>query len=423
MWLDRDRTAEEVARFSTADAAAYLRLLDEYDQVKSIFSRSQFTPVGFGPSLDAMLAEHPRGRIWARRRQLSAVGWSRHEFTSRHIQAFLLWMAFQVVPAGGYARLGRAPLRADLRPPAAQLVDPGRRVRAADRGPDRVPGRSRRHRAVRPAGHPAAAGRAAAAPGCETEDGEQYRAGTAVVSTIHVKHLRDMAPARRLAGGVPLRRGHLRRRRARLRHLLLATSAPPEFAAPRRPAQTAVSAGPRGLAGGHDPAGRGPAGGPVHRGRRPGCWWPRRPWPTRAGRRPASTRSSCSARRSTSCPPGWAAGTRSRSEHARRQLERLRQAAPSFTDEVILGQLVKSPADYRAAQPAHDPRRVPRRGPRPGVQPGRCARRRAGPRTGCRSRACTRPAAPPIPAVPSPARPAVTRPSCCCTTSATTRPR
>ncbi len=32
MWLDRDRTAAEVARFSAADAAAYLRLLDEYDQ-------------------------------------------------------------------------------------------------------------------------------------------------------------------------------------------------------------------------------------------------------------------------------------------------------------------------------------------------------------------------------------------------------
>ena len=96
MWLDRERTIEEVARFSRADAAAYRRLLDEYDEVKSIFSRWQFTPVGFGPSLDAMLAEHPRGMIWARRRQLSAVEVVQHEFTSRHIQAFLLWMAFQV---------------------------------------------------------------------------------------------------------------------------------------------------------------------------------------------------------------------------------------------------------------------------------------------------------------------------------------
>src|SRR5262249_45904298 len=96
MWLDRERTVEEVARFSREDAAAYRRLLSEYDEGKGIFSQSQFTPVGFGPSLEAMLAEHPRGRIWARRRQLSAVDVVRHEFTSRHVQAFLLWMAFQV---------------------------------------------------------------------------------------------------------------------------------------------------------------------------------------------------------------------------------------------------------------------------------------------------------------------------------------
>ena len=40
MWLDKDRTAAEIARFWAADAAAYLRLLDEYDQVKSVFSGS-----------------------------------------------------------------------------------------------------------------------------------------------------------------------------------------------------------------------------------------------------------------------------------------------------------------------------------------------------------------------------------------------
>ena len=96
MWLDRERTIEEVARFSREDAAAYRRLLDDYDEVKALFSRWQFTPVGLGPSLDELLAGHPRGRIWARRRQLSAVEVVRHEFSSRHIQAFLLWMAFQV---------------------------------------------------------------------------------------------------------------------------------------------------------------------------------------------------------------------------------------------------------------------------------------------------------------------------------------
>jgi hypothetical protein len=41
--------------------------------VKPVFSGSQFTPVGFGPSLDARLAGHPRGRLWQRWRALRPV--------------------------------------------------------------------------------------------------------------------------------------------------------------------------------------------------------------------------------------------------------------------------------------------------------------------------------------------------------------
>ena len=45
---------------------------------------------------------------------------------------------------------------------------------------------------------------------------------------------------------------------------------------------------------------------------------------------------------------GWAAV---KEEHARRTLERLRRAAPGFTDEVILARLVKSPADIEELNP------------------------------------------------------------------------
>ena len=95
MWLDKERTIAEIARFSAGDARAYRRLLDDYDDVKSAFSGSQFTPVGFGPSLDQRLADHPRGKVWQRIRQLSPWDVIRHEFTDRHVQAFMLWMAFQ----------------------------------------------------------------------------------------------------------------------------------------------------------------------------------------------------------------------------------------------------------------------------------------------------------------------------------------
>ena len=52
------------------DARAYRRLLADYDEEKSAFSRSQFTPGGFGPSLDQSdRRDHPSRRIHHRRTQ------------------------------------------------------------------------------------------------------------------------------------------------------------------------------------------------------------------------------------------------------------------------------------------------------------------------------------------------------------------
>ena len=65
MWLDKDRTRRD-RPLQHGDARAYRRLLADYDEVKSAFSGSQFTPVGFGPSLDQRLGEHPRGKVWQR---------------------------------------------------------------------------------------------------------------------------------------------------------------------------------------------------------------------------------------------------------------------------------------------------------------------------------------------------------------------
>jgi phytoene dehydrogenase-like protein len=347
MWLDRDRTAEEVARFSKPDAAAYLRLLDEYDQVKHIFSQAQFTPVGFGPSLEQMLAEHPRGRIWARRRQLSAVQVVQHEFESRHIQAFLLWMAFQVFqppdePGSGvlpYAQTfgrqqrswsipigGSGQLTAAL---TGYLADHGGSVRCGQRVTRLL----------------LEGGRCA---GVATQDGTEYRAGTAVVSTIHVKHLREMAPADAWPEefhygvdtydvGVP---GFA---------TYYATTAPPEFQAPGGP-RTAVSAG---LAGWPEDV--------IQMGAdlRSGRFIAEPPWllvatPTLAdpGRAPAGQHTvkllSPQVYRLPEGMGGWAAV---KDEHARRTLERLRQVAPGFTDEVILASLVKSPADIEQLNP------------------------------------------------------------------------
>jgi len=342
MWLDRDRTAAEIARFSAADSAAYLRMLDEYDEVKSIFSASQFTPVGFGPSMDARLAEHPRGRVWQRRRVLSAWDIIRHEFSSRHVQAFMLWMAFQTnqavdVPGSGLL--------------AYSLIF-GRQQRSwsilaggSGRLTEALTGYLESHgstvlcdklvtRLVLDGGR---------CVGVETDEGEHYLASTAVLSTIHVTHLRDMAPADAWPEefhygidtydlGVP---GF---------GVYLATSAPPEFQTPDGPV-SAVSAGTVGW-----PEDVVQLGQDLRAGR----FISNVPWllvatPTLVdpGRAPAGKHTvKVLSHQVYELPAGMPDWEQVKTEHAARQLAYLRTFTPGFTDDVVLGQMVKSPADY-----------------------------------------------------------------------------
>lgn len=193
MWLDRERTASELGRFSPRDAETYLRLLDEWSTVADAFRSVAQTPVGWGPSLDERLAELPTGGVWRRRRALSAWDVVHHDFESRHVRAFLLWMAFQTyvppdapgtgalvtsllagrqrrswsIPLGGSGRLTDA-LVADIETHGGEVVCDQRVTRLL------VDGR----RCV----------------GVETASGERYVGRDAVVSSIHVKHLLDMAP-------------------------------------------------------------------------------------------------------------------------------------------------------------------------------------------------------------------------------------
>ena len=193
MYLDFEKTIQEISRFSLKDAAAYRRMSKEYDEVKSLFTAGNFTPVGFGPSLDQRLAEHPKGKIWARRRAMSAWDIIKLEFEDKHIQAFMLWMAFQTfvwfdqpgtgmmaysifarqarswsIPEGGSGRL-TAGLVSFLEEHGGKVIcDKVVSELILDNG-----------RCV----------------GVKTEDGDEYRANKAVLSTVHVKHLIKMAPA------------------------------------------------------------------------------------------------------------------------------------------------------------------------------------------------------------------------------------
>ena len=189
-WLDLDRTCDEIARFSKPDADAYRRALAEFDEIRAPLGRYRFNPIGHAPSLEDAFADKPR---WLRRMAMSSWGVIRHEYEDPHVQSYLLWQAFQtaqpvdalgsgllaysivagrqaqswILPRGGSGELTRALVQAfeDL---GGTLV--------LDTPVDRLLLQN---------------GRCA---GVETAKGERYLARKAVVSTIHVKRLVEMAP-------------------------------------------------------------------------------------------------------------------------------------------------------------------------------------------------------------------------------------
>jgi phytoene dehydrogenase-like protein len=341
MWLDLERSCEELARFSPADAEAYRRLLRDYDAVKHLFAAARFNPPGFGPSLDELLAGHPDGSRWRRRRMMSAWDVIRQEFESPHVRSFMLWQAFQTlvpvdtagsgplaysivfgrqrrgwtIPRGGSGQLTDALVRSIAdhggtvlcdRPVARLLLERGRCV------------------------------------GVETEAGEAYTAREAVVSTIHVKHLVDMAPAEAWGGdfvyGVETYDVGLSGFA-----VYLATTKPPLFS---------TAGGPRGAVS------AGLVGWPqdiLDHGRRlrDGIYDPDPAWllvatPTVAdpSRAPEGHHTvkflTGQGWRLPEGEPDW---EELKQRQAARQLERVRRFVPGLTDQVIVASLVKGPFD------------------------------------------------------------------------------
>jgi phytoene dehydrogenase-like protein len=333
-WLDVERTCDEIARFSRADAGAYRRLLAEYDAVKHLFGAATFTPIGFGPSLDERLREHPRGNVWRRRAALSAWDVVRHEFEDPHVQAFLLWQAYQtLVPIDAP---GSGPLAYSIvfgrqrrswtlpRGGSGQLTDG--LVRCIEDHDGTVLCGRRVNRLLLEHGR---------CVGVEAETGERFLARDAVVSTIHVKHLVEMAPAEAwgedfLYGVATFDVG------VSCSATYLATTAPPEFATPDGP-RSAVSAG---LAGWPQEM--------VDFGRalRDDRWVDHPAWVLIATPTLSDPSRAPDGHHTVKLLAPQAYGFQERREaHAERLLRRVRAVCPGFTDEVVLERLVKMPED------------------------------------------------------------------------------
>jgi len=193
-WRDERRTAEELARFSKRDADAYLRHLEAYASVAQLVNRYRYTPIGWGPSLSEMLAGHPQGNVWLRRQAMSAWEVIEDTFEDPHVRAFMLWMAFMTMQPP--QRPGTGMLAYSL------LYGRQRHSWTLPRGgsgslPAALAGFIEAHGGTilterRVTGLMLEGGRCA---GVEVHSGERFRARRAVLSTIHLKHLVEMAPA------------------------------------------------------------------------------------------------------------------------------------------------------------------------------------------------------------------------------------
>lgn len=193
MWRDLGATCEQFARFSAADATAYRRMIADYDRVKQAFGGYRYTPIGYGPGLDDRLAAVPEGARWRRTIHRSAWELIRETFADPRSRAFMAFMAFLTMQP--VDRAGTAPLAYSLpfgrqqhswilprggsgALPAALarcIVDHGGHIVTDSRVTELV----------------LSGGRCV---GVRTDDGAEHRARRAVLSTVHVKHLLDMAP-------------------------------------------------------------------------------------------------------------------------------------------------------------------------------------------------------------------------------------
>ena len=191
-WRDLDRTCAEFAKFSKKDADAYRRMLAEFEAVRPILVGASFVPIGFGKPLNDRLAEQPRGKLWQRRLAMSAWEIIRDTFEDDHCRTFMLYMSHlsaeppdapvtgrlayatarqqrsgRPLPKGGSGALTQALARSIEANGGVVLINKWIKRLIVENGK---------------------------CVGVECSDGNSYRADKAVLSTIHIKHLVDMAP-------------------------------------------------------------------------------------------------------------------------------------------------------------------------------------------------------------------------------------
>jgi phytoene dehydrogenase-like protein len=190
-WRDLDRTCAEFAKFSKKDGATYRQMISEYEIVKPILEAVTFSPIGFGRSTNERLAELPHGKIWQRRLAMSVWEFVRDSFEDDHCRSFMLASPWTLQPpqepmTGRLAYIGFHQQRQSrplpkggsgaLTQALARFIEAHGGVILTNKWITQLIVENGK------------------CSGVECADGSAYRADKAVLSTIHIKHLVDMAP-------------------------------------------------------------------------------------------------------------------------------------------------------------------------------------------------------------------------------------
>jgi phytoene dehydrogenase-like protein len=187
-----DRTCAEFAKFSKKDAAAYRKMLADLDAIRPLIAAGSFTPIGFGKPLNDQLAQVPHGKLWQRRLAMSAWDVIHDTFEDDHCRTFMLYMSHLAAEPPDAPVTGRLAYGAPRQQHSGRPFPKGGSgvlTEALGRFIEAHGGTILVNKWVK-----SLIVENGKCTGVECSDGSAYRASKAVVSTIHIKHLVDMAP-------------------------------------------------------------------------------------------------------------------------------------------------------------------------------------------------------------------------------------
>lgn len=209
MWRDHEKTYEEYARFSRRDADTFLRLLDEVKAYRRDQAKGQTV-----------------SSLWRRRYAMSAYDLVKEMFEDDHIRSFHLAVGKFTSEPGGDPFTGRTAFTAIFHQLGGRPMPKGGSGMLTVALGRVIEG----HGGVILTNMPVArllieAGKCT---GVVCDDGTEFRARKGVVSTIHIKHLVNMAP-HKLWGDEFMANLELFQQEEGLFAYHLATSAPVEY--------------------------------------------------------------------------------------------------------------------------------------------------------------------------------------------------